>query len=172
MKTLPPAPSARRSGILLVECLVYMAVWSVVVGLALATFYRTWDNSRSLTRHTEAVARVLKAGEQWRAEIRQAVGPITWVAEPGAPEPALHIPQADGTIAYSCTATNLLRRASREGRWAVALPAVKRSRMIADNRESVMSWRWEVELASSTKRPTRFPLLFTFQAVPETEVDP
>lgn len=151
---------------------MYMAVWSVVVGLALATFYRTWDNSHSLTRYTEDVARVLKAGEQWRAEIRQAIGPVTLATEPGAPEPALHIPRTDGTIVYACTGTNLLRRVGADGSWAVVLPAVKTSRMIADTRESVASWRWELELASSPKRQTRFRPLFTFQAVPGTEVEP
>jgi hypothetical protein len=172
VKTLPPAASARQSGILLAECLMYMAVWSVVVGLALATFYRTWDNSRALTRYTEDVTRVLNAGERWRAEIRQAIGPVTLVAEPGAPEPALHIPRTDGTIVYACTGTNLLRRVGEEGSWAVVLPAVKTSRMIADTGESVTSWRWELELASSPKRQTRFRPLFTFQAVPGTGVEP
>jgi hypothetical protein len=149
--------------------MVYMAVWSLVVGLALATFYRVWDNSRSLTRYTEDVARALKAGERWRAEIRQASGPIQLVGEAGMDTPALHIPGAGGEIVYACTATNLLRRVGEAGPWTVALPAVKASRMVADTRASVTAWRWELELAPTPKRPSRLRSLFTFQAVSETK---
>ena len=162
----------RQSGVLLVECLVYMAVWSVVVGLALATFYRTWDNSRSLTRYTEDVTRALKAGERWRAEVRQATQPLKLVSKPGIDDQALHIPQAGGEIVYFCTGTNLLRRVGGEGPWTVVLPALKGSRMVADAREAVTSWRWELELTSPPKRPTRFQPLLTFQAVPGTRVEP
>jgi len=168
----PVASRFRESGILLVECLVYMAVWSVVVGLALATFYRAWDNSRSLARYTEDMARALKAGERWRAEIRQATGPLKLVEEAGVADQALHIPQAGGEIVYFCTGTNLLRRVGEEGSWTVLLPAMKTSRMLLDTRGSVTSWRWELELASSPKRQTRIRPLFTFQAVPGTKTEP
>ena len=165
-------PRFRDSGILLVECMVYLAVWFVVVGLALATFYRAWDNSRSLTRYTEDMARALKAGERWRAEIRQATGALKLVSEPGIADHALHIPCASGEIVYFCTGTNLLRRAGEEGPWTVLLPAVKASRMLLDARGSVTSWRWELELASSPKRQTRLRPLFTFQAVPSPKAEP
>ena len=170
MRVCPPR--FRESGILLVECLMYMAVWSVVVGLALATFYRAWDNSRSLTRYTEDMARALKVGERWRAEVRQANAPVKLVTEPGIADQAFHIPQAGGEIVYFCTGTNLLRRVGEEGPWMVVLPALKASRMLSDSRDSVSSWRWELELASSPKRPTRIRPLFTFQAVPDPKTEP
>ena len=165
-------PRFRESGILLVECLVYMAVWSVVVGLALTTFYRAWDNSRSLARYTEDMARALKVGERWRTEIRQATGALKLVSEPGIADHALHIPCASGEIVYFCTGTNLLRRAGEEGPWTVLLPVVKASQMMPDSRGSVTSWRWELELASSPKRQTRIRPLFTFQAVPSNKAEP
>ncbi len=160
-----------ESGILLVECLVYMAVWSVVVGLALATFYHAWDNSRSLARYSEDVASALKAGERWRAEVREATAPLRLVQEPGVPIQALHIPQPSGDIVYCCTGTNLLRRVGENGPWRVILPAVKASCMAPDSRGSLVSWRWELELVSSPKRQTRLRPLFTFQAVPHTTAE-
>jgi len=157
---------------LLVECLVYLAVWFVVTGLALATFYRAWENSRSLTRYTEDMARALKTGERWRAEVRQATGPLKLVTEPGIADQALHIPSAGGEIVYFCTGTNLLRRVGEEGPWTVLLPAVKTSRMLPDAHGPITSWRWELELASSPKRQTRLRPLFSFQAVSGTTAEP
>ena len=165
-------PRFRESGMLLVECLVYLAVWFVVTGLALATFYRAWENSRSLTRYTEDMARALKTGERWRAEVRQATGPLKLVTEPGIADQALHIPSAGGEIVYFCTGTNLLRRVGEEGPWTVLLPAVKTSRMLPDAHGPITSWRWELELASSPKRQTRLRPLFSFQAVSGTTAEP
>ena len=165
-------PRCRESGILLIECLTYLAVWFVVTGLALTTFYRAWENSRSLARYTEDMARALKTGERWRAEVRQATGPLKLVSEPGIPDQALHIPGAGGEIVYFCTGTNLLRRVGEAGPWTVLLPAVKTSRMLPDARSPVVSWRWELELASSPKRPTRLRPLLSFQAVPGPKAKP
>ena len=37
-----------QAGYLLMECLVYMAVFVVITGLGLMTFYQCWDNSKAL----------------------------------------------------------------------------------------------------------------------------
>jgi len=56
----------REAGVLLVECLIYLSVWSVLLGLSFAAFYRVWDNATRLRRSAADIARVLQAGERWR----------------------------------------------------------------------------------------------------------
>ena len=41
-------PPRRQQGILLVDCLVYLAIWAVVVGLAFSAFYRSMSYSANL----------------------------------------------------------------------------------------------------------------------------
>jgi len=53
-----------KRGIALVECLVYFAVTSMIIGLALEAFFRCQTNSRDLDRNVNDIARVLRAGER------------------------------------------------------------------------------------------------------------
>ena len=160
-----PSPARRRqAGISLAECLIYISVWSVLLGFSFAAYYRVVDNTTRLRRNAADIARVLQVGERWREDIRQAAGPLKLVSVEGTARQAFHIPQASGEVVYYFTGTNLLRRAGEDAPWSEALARVKVSRVNRDAREPVVAWRWEVELNPGKKRPAVRPL-FTFQAV-------
>ena len=153
-----------QSGILLVECLVYIALWVVVTGLAFAAFYRVLGNATSLRHNADDMARALQAGEIWRGDVRQAIGPIKTVTLEDATVHALHIPQRSNEVVYFFTGTNILRRSKPNAAWSELLGRVTRSRVIEDTRGPITAWRWEIELKSVKSAALKRPL-FTFQAV-------
>ena len=65
-------PARTQAGYLLIECLVYMSVLVVVLGLGLGAFYVCWDYSKALHYATDDITAALHAGERWRADIRSA----------------------------------------------------------------------------------------------------
>jgi hypothetical protein len=146
----------------LIECLVYFACWVIVTGLAFTVFYRTLTEHQTLSRRTDAFHRALLAGEQWRADIRTATGPIRIVTH-DAGGATLHIPQREGEIVYLNTTTNLLKRAQTGDAWADLSGPLKRSRFECDQTERTKAWRWELEIAPG-RRPAKLVPLLTFQA--------
>jgi len=66
--------SNRSSGMLFLECLVYIGVFFVLTGLAFEAFYAGWDHHRNLDRNVTDIVRTLRAGERWRADVRAATG--------------------------------------------------------------------------------------------------
>ena len=69
MKPYPSISRARAcAGILLVECLVYLGVFAVLIGIGYGTFYMCWDYSKALCYATDDIASALRAGERWRAD--------------------------------------------------------------------------------------------------------
>ena len=154
-----------RAGYLLMEVLVYMAVFTVVTGLGLATFYQCWDNSKTLRVATDDVAAVLRAGERWRADIRGATGKIS-VETTDAGE-LLRIPCGTNEILYHFTAGKIRRQSASSGFDESMLTAVKASQMVMDTRGTVTAWRWELELKPHRK-VTHLPLQFTFEAATRT----
>jgi type II secretory pathway component PulJ len=157
-------PAIHRSrtchGFTLIECLVYIAMLAMIGGLTYLTFYRTRDNSRDLGRNADDVARTLQAGERWREDVRQASGRLQLSQVEGVPQ--LRIPQAQGEVIYFFRESEVVRQAA--GHTAPVLTKVKNSTMLADAREKVAAWRWEVELLGRPDR-TRIRPLFSFQAV-------
>src|SRR2546430_280978 len=127
MKAAVSLPGRSRAAFMLEECLVYIAVSSVLLGLAFAAFYRVMENAKGLRRNAADIARVLQAGERWREDIHRATGPLRLANSPGAVEQAFHVPQRSGEVIYFFTGTNLLRRAGPDAPWREALAGVKRS---------------------------------------------
>lgn len=158
-----------ESGILLIECLVYLACFFAVAGAALAVFYQALDFSRDLRRNADDVARVLKAGERWRADIRAATSEIRVGEGPGGY--ALEIPQRGGAVVYRFITNAVLRCAGEPGRYEQVLPAAKECRFEREPRRHVTAWRWDVELPSRLKAARVCPL-FTFTAVAPREAQP
>ena len=100
MKLYPSISRARaRAGIMLVECLVYLGVFAVLLGIGYGTFYVCWDYSKALRYATDDIASALRAGERWRADIRSATGKIT--IETTAQGEQLRIPRRTTAIIYS-----------------------------------------------------------------------
>ena len=174
MKLLPSISRTRaQTGVLLVECIVYIGLYVIVVGLGLATFYLCWDNSKALLYATDDVAAALRAGERWRADVRSATGKIT--VETTAREELLRIPNGTNAILYRFTPTSDVGVHAGEIRRQLAssnfseslLPTVQTSQMVMDQRGLVSAWRWELELAPHRKE-THLPLRFTFEAAAQT----
>lgn len=171
MKSTRFVSKRSAAAFLLVECMVYLAISTVLLGLAFAAFYRVMDTEKGLRKNAVDITRALQAGERWREDIHQATGPLKVVSAEGTVEQALRIPRPSGEVVYFFTGTNVLRRASPDARWTERLSGVKMSKMNRDARERVVAWRWEVELKAGKKKPLVRPL-FTFVAVSPTQEKP
>ena len=151
-----------RAGFLLLECLVYIAVFAIITGFGLTTFYLCWDNSRALRYTADDIAAALRAGECWRADIRGATGKI--LVENTVSGQLLRIPSGTNEILYRFTADRISRQLLSSSFARPTLAAVGSSQMVMDTRGTVSAWRWELELKPHRKL-THSPLQFTFEAV-------
>jgi hypothetical protein len=155
-----------HEGILLVECLVYFSIWLVVMGLAFAAFYRCLDYSKALSRNAADIVRVLQAGERWRDDVRGATGPLELFELED--DLALHIPQTAGETIYLFMKGGIWRSTGKSAPRMQILSGVRTSRMLKDERERVVTWRWEIELKNAQKAARVRPL-FSFQAVTSSD---
>lgn len=166
MKVPPSISRARaQAGYLLLECIVYLLIFTTILGLGLATFYLCWDNSKALLYATDDIAAALRAGERWRADVRSATGKIT--VETTVEGERLRIPCGTSEILYRFNAGEVHRQIAASDFSELLLPTVKASQMLMDTRGPVSAWRWELELKSRRKE-THLPLLFTFEAATRT----
>ena len=154
--------TGRARGVSLIECLAYMAVLVVVTTVAVLGFNRCWDDSKHLRRNADEIVRALHAGEQWRADVRSATGPIA-VGDP-ADSGRITIPGRSGNIIYTLANGELHRQAGASAPTVLLLAGVKSSQMLADPRAAVPAWRWELELQPAQKNVRMSPL-FTFESV-------
>ena len=157
------APHRGQRGILLIECIIYLGLFFVVVGLAFQLFYACWDNARSFRRNADQIIGTLNAGERWRDDVRSANAALR--AEDSPAGLLLHIPQQRGEVVYRYSSGSIRRRGGTMADWTQILAGVKSSRMELDKRQLVTAWRWEVELTVHRSN-TRMRPLFSFEAVP------
>lgn len=163
MKPAPSNSKARRcAGILLTECLVYIAVFAILVGGGTMVFYFFWDHSKALVYTTNDIESALRAGEDWRADVRLATGKIS-IATTTTGE-VVRIPQKGREIVYRFESSELHREIPAINDSRLLLPKVKSSRIETDVRGDVTGWRWELELVQRRKE-MNLPLKFTFEAV-------
>jgi len=160
---LHPVISKSRSaaGILLVECVTYIAVFAVLTSIGFAAFYLCWDNAKAVVRETDDVTAALWAGERWRADVRGATGPIA--VEPSPAGQVLRIPGPGRAIVYRFADGQLHREIPATQASQDLLKNVRLSHMSAESREGVTAWRWELQLAERNSAMS-IPLLFTFEA--------
>jgi hypothetical protein len=151
-----------ESGILLVECIVYLAVFAILLGIGTAAFYFCWDHNKALIYATDDISSAVRAGERWRADVRDATGSIS--VETTAAGELVKIPEGEKEIIYRFDSGEVRRQMASSGFSELLLPKVKTSQMKLDARGEVRAWRWELELAERRKE-THLPLLFTFEAV-------
>lgn len=162
MKLTQQNSSARlRAGMSLIECLVYVAVFAVLLGIGTASFFFCWDHTRAVISTAAEVSASLQAGETWRADVRAATGKIS-VTTNEAGE-VVEIPAAGGGIVYRFENGELRRENLAQKNSRLVLPHVKSSEMKTEMRGAVTAWRWELEVAPH-RQETRLPLLFTFEA--------
>jgi Tfp pilus assembly protein FimT len=158
-RNIPRVP--RQAGVLLIECLVYIAVFGILLGGGMAVFYFCWDHTKALTYATNDIAAALRAGERWRADVRAATGEIS-VATTKTGE-VVRIPGTEKEVIYRFESGAVRREIPAAHLSRLLLPKVKTSQMTAAARGSVNAWRWELELTERRKE-THLPLLFTFEA--------
>lgn len=158
----PQTARARTSGISLIECLVYVAVFGILLGVGTAAFCFCWDHTRAVFYATNNIESALRAGEGWRADVRAATGTIS--VETTAADQVVTIPQGGKEILYRFAAGELWRQTAPGTVSQLLLPRVASSQMLSDPRGHVAAWRWELKLVER-RRETHLPLLFTFEAV-------
>ena len=162
MNLLQNSPHLRRqAGVMLIECLVYIAVFGVLLGGGTAVFYFCWDHTRAMIYATSDITVALHAGERWRADVRVATGNIS-VATTTTGE-VVRIPEAKEEVFYRFESGEMRREIPALHQSLILLPKVKSSQMTAEPRGSVSALRWELELTPRRKE-THLPLLFTFEA--------
>lgn len=155
--------SRGTGGVLLTECLVYIAVLAVLVSIGMAAFYVCWDHTRALVGATEDINAALRAGERWRADVRSATGAIT--VESTAAGERVRIPGSKSTVVYQFESGEVRREIPARQTSELLLPRVNTSHAMAETRAGVNAWRWELDL-QPRRHETQLPLLFTFEAVP------
>ena len=151
----------RQAGILLVECVVYIAVFAILLGIGTAAFYFCWDHSKALIYATDDIASALRAGERWRADIRGATGKIS--IEMTAKDEVVKIPEGSKEILYRFNSGAVRRQIASSKFSELLLPKVKSSQMKMAAHGSATAWYWELELVQR-RQETHLPLLFTFEA--------
>lgn len=154
-----------RAGITLIECMVYIAVFMILSGVAMGTFYLSWFHSKSLISATDDISAALTTGERWRADVRHATGAIT--VETTASGETMKIPEGETEIIYRFESGELRRQIGSANFNSFPFTKVISSEMKLDTRGNVTAWRWELELAQRRKE-THLPLLFTFEAAQKT----
>jgi hypothetical protein len=153
----------RRLGIMLIECLVYLSVFVILLGLGTAAFYMCWDHSMGIIYATNNIESALRAGECWRADVRGATGKIS--VETNSIGETVRIPAGDTEIVYRWSAGKLRREVPSRHISRLLLNKVKSSEMKSDQRGPAQAWCWELELAPrQPEKTTHLPLLFTFEA--------
>lgn len=163
MKTRRSQTARHRSrGFSLIECLTYLSVSVVILGLATMAFYRCWDASVGLRRNAEDIACTLMAGERWREDMRSATAPPR--LETSEDGQVLHIPHAAGEVIYRFTPDAVLRQADANAPWGDVFGRVKSCHVTLDQRQHVSAWRLELELLVYRKGARTRPL-FSFEAV-------
>jgi hypothetical protein len=162
MKTAANVRTHRR-GIMLIEALAYMGLLAIVLGVGSALLYRAWSSSIAIRRNSDDIVNALSAGERWRADLREATGPVRLNGEH-----EIRIPSQRGEVVYAFSEGKVSRATT--GRPTRVLDRVKASAMQIDRRSEVTSCRWELELISDRKNVQLKPL-FTFRAVAGSEAN-
>lgn len=155
---------ANAAGFSLMECLTYIAVFFVVLGVAFAVFFEVNDQARALTSNSADIVRAMQAGERWRADIRAATNAVQL---PQNQE--LRLVTRHGEVSYLFRDNAIWRQGTNDRLSVLVLSPVKSSAMQMDARAQVSAWRWDIELKSKRTNSTTRPL-FTFLAVPGVEV--
>lgn len=151
----------RRAGIMLIECISYIAVFLILSAVAMGSFYLCWDHSKALISASDDISAALVAGERWRADVRAASGTIN--VETTTNGEVVKIAQGEKEITYTFDSKEVQRQVGTASLPVTLLPRVVSSEMQSDTRGGVTAWRWELQVAQRRKE-AHLPLLFTFEA--------
>jgi type II secretory pathway component PulJ len=160
----PAGSFTGAAGFSLMECLAYLAVFFVVLGVAFAAYYQMDEQSRGLSRNSAEIVRAMQAGERWRADVRAATNAVQLQENQ-----EFRLSNSSGDVSYFFRDGAVWRQGTKDRLSVLVLAPVKLSAMQLDTRAQVSAWRWDVELKTKRTNTTTRPL-FTFLAVPGTEV--
>lgn len=170
VQCVPARRGAKRcDAFLMIDCLLYIALLSVITGFAFAAFYKCMDIHRDLNRNATDIVRALKAGERWRSDIRESIAAPQFLKE--GDFAALEVPKSSGVVVYLFSNGSVWRQENLQAPWKEFLSGIKASRMERSPRERVVAWTWELELRSR-KQIVRMPPLFSFVAVSPKDRNP
>ena len=153
-----------RAAFSLIECLAYLGVFFVVLGVAFGAYYRLDEQARGFSRNSADIVRAMQAGERWRADVRAATNVMQFEENH-----ELRLTIREGEVSYFFRDRTVWRQGFDKTKSELFLSNVRTSKMIADARPQVSAWRWEIELQTKRTNATVRPL-FTFLAVPAPEV--
>jgi hypothetical protein len=140
-----------------VETLVYISIWTLVVGLGLALFWKTFYFRSHLNEKCGLIAQVLRSGEQWRAAVR--TGGIIEVRDGGQ---AIKVGQ-DGV--FFGMKEGEFHRWKENEKSTRLVPKIKQIQFLQRNQNGVLSWSMEITL-KNPETSNRKDLVFVFRAVP------
>ncbi len=165
MKTKIRSHSAaqRNRGVTLIECLVYCSVLMILAATGIVLLGKMMGFHRDLERNANDITRSLNAGERWRADVRQATGPIRSFVE--GESVLFEIPQETDSVLYQFDQHHLWRHTSSESPSWLALKDVSGCQFVLDSRSHTEAWRLEVHLKTKLKT-VRVEPKFSFLAVP------
>jgi hypothetical protein len=152
---------SHQTGVALIECLVYIAVFALLMGGGTTAFYFCWDHTRAVIFTTNEIQSALTAGETWRADVRAASGKIS--IQTTTTSETVTIPEGSKNVVYRFADGQLFREIPAQNHSRVLLDRVKASEITSAARDGVDAWRWELEIQPRRKE-THLPLLFTFEA--------
>jgi len=169
MKSDKPRTTLRgRRGIMLVECLIYLAITALLVGLGMAWFIRCLNAASDLSRNADEIARTLSVGERWRADLRRATAPPRLAPDNSA---EFIIPQAKGPVTYLVADDAIWRRDAPDVAWIRLLERVTHAEWNSDQRGAVTAWHFDLQL-KSRKPNARLRPLFSFVGVAGERSEP
>lgn len=166
MKMRVRARWRRGDGILLMECIFYMAILAVFMGMTGAVFFKFSQQSSAISRNSEQIARSLRAGEKWRADVRFASALETFQQDN---LPFLRILQETNEVLYTFQHGAVWRREPGREKWQLLLEDVKNSSMTNVKTAFSEAWVWELELSSKEKR--KLTPRFSFIAAPGRQME-
>src|SRR5215204_4914756 len=108
----------RQGAYSLVEMLVYISVVVVLLGVGYAALYRCMDNCVALRRSADDIANAVRAGEQWRTDVRAAKAGIR--LESNSTGQVLLLTTSERKIAYRFSDNTVFRRVGNGG-WSPML---------------------------------------------------
>jgi len=161
MRPLASSKTRPCAAIGLIDCLMYISLLMILLGLAFAAFYRTIEQATHLNQNTSDLVRALWAGERWRGGYRPATASPRFVEEDNLHTLVLRL--AEREVVYRFT-NNVVMREDSSGVSEELVTGVKASTFHRDARQHVTAWRWELALQPQRRVVRVLPLL-SFQAV-------
>jgi hypothetical protein len=154
---------ARAKGYMLLECMAYISVVFVVLGVGYLAFYKSMRNAADLRRTAQELMGSVNVGELWRADLRMP-GAKAQLDQHDETQ-VLQIEAPGKTVWYGYWDNAVFRRRD-DGPWVAVIENVKSSTMHLEQRKHVTAWKWELELLTRSKSARMKPL-FTFVGGPQ-----